>query len=142
MKLSKAERIGMMRTMSLLAAIKSGKAVNFSEATALEMDIIRGQFAPVHWGYPNGSAFRGIQLKPFANRHCRLVSVDGKVHKTSWHSGHSGPAVAVFAVRESESFRLVSVDLVPRKNLSVDFGQHYGEGIIDTHNIRYKDVEV
>lgn len=142
MKLSKAERTAIMRNLSLLAAIKGGKAVPFSEATALEMDIIRGQFAPVHWGYPNGSSFKGVKLAPKANRHCRLVSVGGNPHKESWHSGHNGPAVVVFAVRESETFRLVSVDLVPRKNLSVDFGPHYGEGIIDTRNIRYKDVEV
>jgi len=141
-KLSKTERIAMMRNLSLLAAIKGGKAVSFSEATALEQDIVRGQFGPAHWGFPNGSTFKGVQLTPKDNRHCRLVSVGGNPNKKSWHSGHNGPAVVVFAVRESETFRLISVDLVPRKNLSVDFGPYYGAGIIDTKNIRYKDVEV
>ena len=141
MKLSKAERTAIMRNLSLLAAIKGGKAVSFSEATALEQDIVVGQFAPAYWGYPNGSSFRGVKLTPKANRMCRLVSVGGNVHRNDWHSGFNAATVAVFAVRESETFRLISVDLVPRKNLSVDFGPYYGAGIIDTKNIRYKDVE-
>jgi len=140
MKLKKSERIEMMRNLSLLAAIKSGKSVPFTEATALEMDLIRSQFAPFHWGYPNGSHFQGIKLAPKANRMCRIVSVDNSVYDLNWNSAYYGKVIMVFAVRETEQWRLISVDLTPRKNLTVDFGAYFASGIIDTNWVRYKDV--
>lgn len=66
--------------------------------------------------------------------------MDGSVHIKNYHSGYNRRSVVIFAVRESETFRLISVELTQREDLSVDFGLHYGAGVIDTVNIRYKDV--
>lgn len=142
MKLTKAERIGLMRELSYVAAIKGGNAIAFTDATPWEREAILLRFEPWGWSYPNGSNFDGIRLMPQTRWSESAKARIRVVGSANW-SSRSCESELTFAIREKEEWRLVRVDLTPIVKLRncTSPSYYYAEGTYNHEDIRLEDVQ-